>query len=105
MPIKSIIPIKKDKTLIIILEFLLQNSYIRVVLNKNVYEKLNKNCTTEKLNTYLVDLERNNVPISKSAIKIALKDQAFFDNENILNIIKKNKFDFRYSLWRFFMAS
>ena len=65
---------------------------IRIVLNNNVYEKLNKNCTTEKLNTYLVDLERNNVPISKSAIKIALKDQAFFDNENILNIIKKNKF-------------
>lgn len=65
---------------------------IRIVLNNNVYEKLNKNCTTEKLNTYLVDLERNNVPISKSTIKIALKDQAFFDNENILNIIKKNKF-------------
>ena len=65
---------------------------IRIVLNNNVYEKLIKNCTTEKLNTYLVDLERNNVPISKSTIKIALKDQAFFDNENILNIIKKNKF-------------
>ena len=63
-----------------------------VILNENVYKKLQANCNLQKSSTYLVNLDEANIPNSKSIKSISIKDQLFFDNENILEIIRQNKF-------------
>lgn len=63
-----------------------------IILNKTVYEQLQANCNLKKLNTYLVNLEGANISNSESVKSISIKDQLFFDNENILEIIRQNKF-------------
>ena len=63
-----------------------------IILNETIYKKLQANCNLQKSNTYLVNLDEANIPNSKSIKSISIKDQLFFDNENILEIIRQNKF-------------
>ena len=63
-----------------------------IILNETVYKQLQANCNLQKSNTYLVNLDGANISNSKSVKSISIKDQLFFDNANILEIIKQNKF-------------
>ena len=63
-----------------------------IILNETIYKKLQANCNLQKSNTYLVNLDEANISYSKSIKSVSIKDQLFFDNENILEIIRQNKF-------------
>ena len=63
-----------------------------IILNETIYKKLQANCNLQKSNTYLVNLDGENISNAKSIKSISIKDQLFFDNENILEIIRQNKF-------------
>ena len=63
-----------------------------IILNETIYKKLQANCNLQKSNTYLVNLDEANISNSKSIKSVSIKDQLFFDNENILEIIRQNKF-------------
>jgi hypothetical protein len=63
-----------------------------IILNEKIYKKLQANCNLQKSNTYLVNLDEANISNSKGIKSVSIKDQLFFDNENILEIIRQNKF-------------
>ena len=63
-----------------------------IILNETVYKQLQANCNLQKSNTYLVNLDGANISNSKSVKSISIRDQLFFDNANILEIIRQNKF-------------